>query len=1375
MNSEVVAGPVRVALERSARARLGDGSLSKPEPLSHFSEASAWVLMADPGSGKSDAFETLARQEGGHCVSARNFCAMDLPELWTPPLFIDGLDEMAGGGAVGATALDLIRGKLQKLGVPKFRISCREADWRGSADNKALQYLVGDGNFLELHLEPLSHKQIVALVMHWQGSDEASATDFVREAKRHDLEGLLDNPQTLRMLVKAVVATANAWPTSKTETYENACAHLVLEHNDQHRAAQRNCALADGDLLQAAGYLCAVMLLSGSAAIALQRHAEPGTGTFSLPELVKSDFAPDLSNCRAALHTRVFRGVGDGDFAPVHRTIAEYLGAHYLASRIDSGLPASRVLALMRGNDAGVVPEMRGLHAWLAATAPGELRRELIERDPLGVVLNGDVRNFTRSEKLHVLNALRDEATRYAYFRSQNWVSHPFGALATADMEGDFKALLQSADRSSPHQALLDCVLDALAHGQAMLDLRPELERVVRDKTYWVNLRTEALRGLIACARNDNDWLALTHLLVAVGSSVVEDLDDELLGLLLSVLYPRYISSAEVWRYFRQPSHDQTLGTYFQFWAELPSVGAPVHEVPALLDALLVAGHQLDDQYDYLGLSRIVGELLLRGVTEASEPIEIERLYRWLSLGLGPDHDCGLEQEDKAALGRWLIENPSVYRALFEYGLAMPAQVNEDALGRIQRVRACLYDAQVPDDAWQWYLSLAEATEDDDLRRQLLGEAADAAEQKSGPNGAILLLERWSKDHTNDSDWVTNRLQCDYPRSPPYPGYVDSQIRYKEHREREAERSRERTEFFRRVLPNFDPGPAHLGALVEVANAYLNFSQRSSERTPDARLLALLSQNEEWVRLALHGLRQCLFRDDLPSVANIIDLHIQSRRYHLAAPCLAAMELRYADNPATALDLPLATLEVVAAFRLTNDYGETPKWFRQLLAQHPAVLASVMHRLISQQIATKIEHIQCLYRLARDPDYATVAKQTTPQLITAFPRKAGDKQLKNLRLLIVAGLANLGRDTQLALIATKLSATRMNVAQRAYWLTAGVLLAPELYLDRIGQFAKKSQVRAGHVFALIHERGGRGGLRAGLPAKTQAFLIALLGPRSSLRESLAGGFRRVTSEMEMGEFVADLISSLAGNPDEVAAQALLTLQQRPDMKHWADSLSRALYDQRITRRKALFKPASVSQVCATLANLKPANAADLWALTVDHLQQLASEIRNGNTNDYRQYWAGEQPRLEDDCRDALLSDLKKHLNPLGVAAEPEGRYADEKRADIKVIAARYHFPIEIKCEWHPQLWKAVREQLIAKYGRETSSDGYGIYLVFWFGGQRMPVAGDGGTKPKTPKELQQRLAATVPPELRDKIAVLVVDCEKPITPSSVKKHKRKVA
>ena len=322
------------------------------------------------------------------------------------------------------------------------------------------------------------------------------------------------------------------------------------------------------------------------------------------------------------------------------------------------------------------------------------------------------------------------------------------------------------------------------------------------------------------------------------------------------------------------------------------------------------------------------------------------------------------------------------------------------------------------------------------------------------------------------------------------------------------------------------------------------------------------------------------------------------------------------------------------------------------------------------------------------------------------------------------------------------------------------MLAPELFLERLQQFVEKSQVRASHVYALIHERKEKVGFQTDQQVTTQVFLIGLLGPRSRLRETQSGIYT-VTPEMEMGEYVGGLITSLAGNPDDAAKQALTDLQQRPDMKQWHDSLNRALYDQRITRRKARFKPASVVDVCATLANLKPAHAADLWALTVDHLKQLTAEIRHGSTNDYAQYWAGDTPKVENDCRDALLSDLKQKLSLVGVSAEREGSYADDKRADIKVISGSFHIPVEIKRESHPDVWKAISNQLAAKYGRETASDGYGIYLVFWFTGNLKAAAMDGGAKPKTPQDLQQRLTATIPEALKHKIAVLVVDCSKP--------------
>jgi hypothetical protein len=1058
----------------------------------------------------------------------------------------------------------------------------------------------------------------------------------------------------------------------------------------------------------------------------------------------------------------LFRGNGAGSFWPVHRTVAEYLGARYLFSRIHAGLPASRVLALMLGEDGGMVSELRGLHAWLAAVAPADLRRVLVAQDPLGVVLNGDVRAFSPVDKRAVLDALQHEATLDPSFRRQNWISHPFGALGTADMEADFKARLLAPGRSPAHQALLGCVLDAMQHGQSMPALEPMLEGVVRDKSYLPSLRTAALNDLVVYAQTKHDDSTLIQVLADVHANVIEDQEDELLGSLLQALYPTHIPPARVWQYFREPRAENLLGFYWQFWHELPKNTASQQEIGHLLDSLVGTGYQLRNEHDHLGSADIVGELLVDGVRQHGAHIEVGRLYNWLSLGLGPHEHCPLGAQHTSVLKEWLSDQPARYKALFEHGLRLQTTDSGNAFRNLWRVRARLYGATEPDDAAAWYLSLAEASAEEALRQQLVIKSFQLTDQRESADAAIGLIEQWRAYHPFDTAWAEDFLRCPYPPAASDQTDIDSKI---ERTVAKNEQNRQRINFFRETLPGFEHGPAHLGALVEVANAYLNFFRQSKEESPCARLLELLNQNKEWAHLALHGLRQCLLRDDLPSAADILKLQGMGRRYNLASPCLAAMELRYTEDAVTAFDLPSGTLETVAAFRLANNFYGVPAWFKQLLAQRPEVLVKVMLPLVGQQIAAKSEHIEGLYSLARDPDYAMVANQIVLPLIADFPTKASQKQLKALRLLVVAVRNHLDQQTQLALIAEKLSAKAMDVAQQAYWLTAGALLAPDLYLERLQQFVHKTQARASHVFALIHELGSTR-LASELSIQTQTFLIELLGPQCSRKEASSGSFI-VTPEMEMGDYVASLISNLSNAPDEAATQALTELQQRPDMKTWQGMLNRALVDQRIARRKALFIPATVTEVCATLANLKPANAADLWALTVDQLKRLIGEIRNGNTNDYRQYWEGDKPRLEDDCRDTLLSDLKPVLLRLGVLAEPEGRYADEKRADIKVLFAPHHIPVEIKREMHRDLWTAIGGQLVAKYGRETYSDGYGIFIVFWFTGESMPVPGDGGVRPKTPQELQQRLAATVPEKFKNKIAVLVVDCSKPQTSKPV--------
>jgi len=74
---------------------------------------------------------------------------------------------------------------------------------------------------------------------------------------------------------------------------------------------------------------------------------------------------------------------------------------------------------------------------------------------------------------------------------------------------------------------------------------------------------------------------------------------------------------------------------------------------------------------------------------------------------------------------------------------------------------------------------------------------------------------------------------------------------------------------------------------------------------------------------------------------------------------------------------------------------------------------------------------------------------------------------------------------------------------------------------------------------------------------------------------------------------------------------------------------------------------------------------------------------------------------------------------------------------------------------------ALRKQLIGQYTIAPKANNHGVYLVLWFGKGKLPGIKDGGKKPRAPKELWERLEATLDPEERTRIFVRVLDVSWP--------------
>ena len=1327
-----------------------------PQPLLAYRNLSAYVLLGDPGAGKTTAFEQEANQEDTFYISARDLVTFDDRAKWHgKTLFIDGLDEIRAGTLDARTPFDAIRSRLDKLGRPRFRLSCREADWFGTGDQERLRSVSPDGQVTILHLDPLTEADIVEILkLNHRVSD---AKEFIQWAKQKGLGELLTNPQILNMLVKAV--SDNNWPDSRKQTFELASQTIIREHNQEHIDATRAEPVDENQQLNDAGFLCAVQLIAGNAGYALSRDV----ANTEYPELDNAVFG-NTKLLNEAARTKLFKAPIEGRIAPVHRHVAEYLAARYLAERIEHvGLPIGRIIALITGEDGVVVAELRGLSAWLAALCKSQ-RNAIIERDPLGVVLYGDVQDFTGQDKRRILDGLQREAARYPWFRTANWTASPFGALATPDMEEEFRTILTASDRCETHQALADCVLDAMAHGTKFTHLNDTLLSIVRDDTWWPRIRQAALRVV---QRNGdgspNFGIHLKKLLDEIKNGVVGDPDDDLMGYLLAVLYPSTVSPTEVLGYLHTPKRRNYIGSYLMFWDHNLLDQSSDSDVRALLDELTTRMDILQPILDDHHLCDLTAGLLVRALEVFGEFIEPAHLYKWLGVGLdkyGDPHSSARTHID--GIRSWLEAHPANQKSIINIGLDHCA--SKDNLEYcMHKVRGRLFQATPPADFGQWCLEQIRTAASDDIARYLLQEAVGAVCYKRGDASLSLeKIEAVAGQEPKYKGWLNDMLVCRI--GPEKQEYLEKR------RLRKAEEHKKKQEWLHYVKSheiNLRKGRAHPHLLHNLATAYSGHSLDSKGDTPVERLRNFLDHDEELVQAVFEGLCNSLERDDIPNVKDIIRLNTEGQIHFLSRPFLAGLAEITQGSPENITQLSDEQIKKAIAFYLADGTGEDPDWYKLLLTTSPGLVAEVMIEYVTAALHSNKQHISGLYALAYIDVYGLVARLVSLPLLKAFPVRSTNQQLMSLDELLKASLRHADRQTLLALIEKKLKLRSMNMAQRVRWLATGLIVAPSKYLVSLSEFTKSQEKRVQHLASFLSGRHDQWSPLDDLPVSALGLLTRLIGGYFAPYSLEGAGV--VSPAMNAADFVSRLINRLGAHPERAATDILEVLIEDVKLQRWHTALRRAQFEQRAALREASFRHPNIRQVSETLHNLSPANASDLAALTVDVLQELAHRIRNGNTDDFRQFWNEgprrqlTNPKHEDACRDALLSDLQQRLPPLGIDAQPEGHYADDKRADIRVVfngTDGFEVPIEVKKNTHTDLWRSIHDQLIKKYTRDPRTHGFGIYLVFWFGScESQPPPS--GSRPRTADELEERLCTTLTADENRKISICVIDVEKP--------------
>ena len=1338
----------------------------RPAPLTSYANSRAYVLIAEPGDGKTTAFKAEAASQGGTYVTVRNFRTFDdRPEWKDTTLFLDGLDESRAGTTDGRTPLDEIRRKLSRLGCPPFRLSCRWADWMAATDKEALQDVSPDGTIAVIRLDPLSERNIKDILTNNHGVEDADG--FIEAARKRGVTRLLSNPQNLDLLAKSV--SQGSWPESRKETFDQACRMLVREPNGQHRTATPLSSEVS-PLIEAAGRLFAVQLISGAAGFTLPGRAESDS---DFPAFADVYGGMSDVTARNVLGTRLFVGVSEGKLAPAHRQIAEFLAARYVSGLLNEGLPLGRILALITGFDGELVPSFRNFASWLAVHSK-DSRRRISQLDPSGMIYDGDRLTYSPDEKQEIVRNLRREANWNPWcYRGQGRVAG-FGGIVSPELEVTFREILADRKRDREHQSYVMLLMQMLSDGEALPALSDVMEQVVGDGTWNMGVRCAALDVLISYYDRGGIGSEVPKKMVDdIGNSSLDDPHDELLGILLKALYPNVLSIPEIQQYLRKPQLVDRTGEYSRFWMDhVPKESNP-EQLGELLDCVAERFEECRQfMVGEVGRDTRLGQLPLELFDRALREtrwrnpgihISVDRLYEWL--GVVSDPGLPLPDWKKTSIRFDLEWNSDELKQLIAHGVETCLRRGSNCTGMVDRR---LFGAR-PRDHGQWCLDMALSAEEGNTAAFYVQELASCVTDGIRADGLTVEAAREALT-ANDSllnqfdEIVSHRslvkASMSESTSPESPSDMKSPSDTPEQRVLRARIATEAAEL------RVGRGASEL--LHGAAEVYLGFQDSSSGKTPRQRLENLVGRHDDLIDLLLAGMEGTTSRKDLPGSDDVVRLFDQHRINLLVLPFVAGLHsLEHAGKLSDGLLTENKTRTAVAILytipQLFDLDGSVrtgmcrPGWFRTVLSDNPALVADILRHTTARKLETGVQQLMELHELANAEDYREVAALISLPLVEDFPKAETDMALQGLCWALNAALKSsdwlvLGR-----VIEARLGRGDLSTQERGCWLAAGYLVTPKRYEVELRTLADDDD----GLKALARFTGAGKFLRE----FTQHFdgddIVTLV-------DALGAALKRDGLQESAYWAVTDLIGTLGDDPSAAATQAIERLSRGSNAEPWEPDVAGIRERQARKRREHEYRNSDIGRVVQALDGGRPANAGDLAALVFHELEGLSGKIRNGSASGWRQYWNVDRhdrptnPRPENACRDAVLSDLQDRLGRLNIDAQPEAVYTGDNRSDIRVSFDGFSVPVEVKRSCHPEVWTAVHSQLIAKYTREPAAAGYGIYLVFWFGdSENCRPTKSGEWTPESAEDVRLRIEQSLDDSQGRLISVCVVDVSNP--------------
>ena len=1089
------------------------------------------VLLGEPGAGKTETARAISLARHGSYVTAYSVASgTQTPVLSQRNPVIDGLDEVQASSSE-QPLIEILR-RLEDLEVRSFVLTCRATDWANVQNERAVENWFGKKPVVG-HLQPLTDAEVAEMVDAF-GTYSAGGEEFVRQAESRNAIDLARNPQSLKLLLAAIAESG--WPATKTKLYALACENFANEPNDFHKSLNPE-RPPSKTLLSAAGFVCAQLLLSGKRGLNID-----GQDDNLFPRAVEfaSETVP-ICEVESAIASLLFRSSGADCVEPTHRTVAEYLGAKWLAAAGRNGRMSIRRLEVLLYSENTVPGPLRGLHAWLATLDRG-LTDRLVSRDPYGCFRYGDVEQYSADQTRHLIVQLQNLATMDPHFRSEDWGAQVGSGLAKPELRGEILELIKNAN--IPYQ-LSTVVLESIRGSGFASTIRDDLRRVVLDEDMTYVTRDRALDALVF-NNDEEDWAGLAIRLSASGShnsarmavEIVIDhigsLDGKDLGEIL-VAYDRANEERSV---------GLSLGIDYRLF--------PRMKVEQLRRAIPVLAAELPSgRYNRSNLERRIEERLhsaVEALLEAGGEVRAEELWSWLrnvtryQYRTKDWNTFSLEyfsqrHELRREVQALALENlPEDERRLVNFHLS------EMATGLMLResdfafhLDALLERELDPNDLavrWRDLVQLVLAN------RDFTGVAERVARQQAEtrPELKAIIAEI---EHRPRPEWETE--QEEWQRG---------------HNAKERQRTVSRHINYTEIQEEIQSGN-NFGALDEIAAAYLGlFGEVRDFDDPVSRVEWLVGS--ENVKAALRGLSAACHRKDLPTPRDIAKLHAEeSQRYFLERTVVAGCALELALGR----DLNELPRETLLCALTGCQWG----WYSQ-----DRFAASGLEKTLTQTLFASVQEMEPFIRDTLEPalfsgsanvsGLSEVAGQERfadliSKLSLEWLRKSELISDQSLRYLLTAALERSDRADLCDLIAEKLADSDWpSDEHRRLWISAAFAANFDKFVSEVRNFSVEGPETLSALTSLpFPER--RPSMEA-LSIPRLAFLIDTYAHSYQLVEPPTSGWGN-DSPYESARFIAGCIHpSWRTANRRIAAGTQAHCQRGPTRQSWRTCTAR---------------------------------------------------------------------------------------------------------------------------------------------------------------------------------------------------------------------------